>query len=133
MRLVVSWLRDFVDVTAPPDEIAERLGLRGFEVASIERAGAGDAVIDLEITANRPDALSVVGLAREVATMYDLPLRLPSAEPGAAIALASAPTGESDRLSVTLEDAELCPRYSAAIADLTAAVSPAWMTERLHA
>src|SRR5437867_1831789 len=127
MRLVVSWLRDFVDVTASPAEIAGELGLRGFEVASIEALGAGDAVIDLEITANRPDCLSVLGLAREVATVYDLPLRLPSAEPGAAIALAAEPTGESDRLNVTLDDPDLCPRYSAAVADVAPAASPAWM------
>ena len=38
MRLLVSWVRDFVDVTASPEEIAETLALRGFEVASIEHA-----------------------------------------------------------------------------------------------
>ncbi len=70
MRLLVSWVRDFVDVTASPQEIAEALALRGFEVASIEPLAAGDAVIDFEVTANRPDCLSVIGLAREVATAY---------------------------------------------------------------
>ena len=86
MRLLVSWLRDFVDVAASGDEIAEGLGLRGFEVASVEEVGDGDSVIDFEITANRPDCLSVLGLAREVATLYDLPLTLPSAAPGARVA-----------------------------------------------
>ena len=56
MRLVLSWLREFVDVTASADEIADKLGLRGFEVAAIEPASDGDAVIDLEVTANRPTA-----------------------------------------------------------------------------
>src|SRR6185503_16949986 len=60
MRLVVSWLREFVDIKASADEIAGTLGLRGFEVASIEPLDGGDAVIDFEVTANRPDALSVV-------------------------------------------------------------------------
>ena len=73
MRLVVPWLRDFVDITVSPDAIAGTLGLRGFEVAAVE----GD-VIDFEVTANRPDALSILGLAREVATAYDLPLRAPA-------------------------------------------------------
>ena len=67
--------------------------LRGFEVAAVELRGSrsrdraldGDAVIDFEITANRPDCLSVVGLAREVATAYDLPLRAALAEPGATV------------------------------------------------
>ena len=62
MRLVLSWLREFVDVKAPADEIAGTLGLRGFEVASIEPLDNGDGVIDFEVTANRPDCLSVLGL-----------------------------------------------------------------------
>src|SRR5579871_5601335 len=82
MRLLVSWVREFVDVAASPEEIAERLALRGFEVASIDPLGGGDAVIDFEVTANRPDCLSVVGLAREIATAYDLPLAR-RVEPGA--------------------------------------------------
>jgi phenylalanyl-tRNA synthetase beta chain len=146
MRLLVSWLRDFVDIPASTDEIAARLALCGFEVASVEPAppdlrpapwqtGSGpDGVIDLEITANRPDCLSVVGLAREVATAFDRPLTLPSRTAGARIALAATPIGDSDRLKVTLEDAELCPRYAAAVADVTpSAPSPAWMTTRLQA
>ena len=60
MRLLVSWLRDFVDVTASGEEIADGLGLRGFEVAAIEPFGDGDTVIDFEVTANRPDCLSVL-------------------------------------------------------------------------
>src|SRR2546426_11214637 len=133
MRLVISWLREFVEIESSADDIAATLGLRGFEVASIERLAGGDAVIDFEITANRPDCLSVLGLAREVATAYDLPLRLPSSDAGARIALRSAAAGDSDRLKVTVEDADLCPRYAAAVADVTAAASPAWMTARLHA
>src|SRR5712691_7679997 len=81
MRLLVSWLRDFVDVKATAEEIGEGLGLRGFELAAIEPWGEGDAVIDFEITANRPDCLSVIGLAREVATLYDLPLNVASGFP----------------------------------------------------
>jgi phenylalanyl-tRNA synthetase beta chain len=133
MRLLVSWVRDFVDVEAPPEDIAGKLGLRGFEVASVEPLGDADAVIDFEVTANRPDCLSVLGLAREIATVYDLPLRVPSAEPGAAIPLAPVPCGESDRVKVTLEDADLCPRYACAVAEIAPTVSPDWMTGRLQA
>jgi phenylalanyl-tRNA synthetase beta chain len=133
MKLLVSWVRDFVDVSASPDQIAEMMALRGFEVASIERLGEGDAVIDFEVTANRPDCLSVIGFARELATAYDLPLHLPAGEPGATIALAPVAAGESERLNVTLEDPDLCPRYAAAIAEVAPTLSPAWMTERLQA
>ena len=136
MRLLVSWLRDFVDIDAPAEDIAEKVGLRGFEVASVEAfdSPAGhDAVIDFEVTANRPDCLSVVGLAREVATIYNLPLTLPSSLAGAKIPMKSLPTGLSDQLTVTIEEAELCPRYAAAMADVSVGTSPDWMTRRLRA
>jgi phenylalanyl-tRNA synthetase beta chain len=133
MRLVLSWLREFVDVKASAEEIAEKIGLRGFEVASIEVLEGGDAVIDFEITANRPDCLSVLGLAREVATAFDLPLVLPATAAGAAVRLASVPTGTSDRLKVMIDDADLCPRFAAALAEVTVGLSPAWMAARLQA
>ena len=133
MRLVLSWLRDFVDVDRSAEEIAETLGLRGFEVASVEALDDGDAVIDFEVTANRPDCLSVIGLAREVAAAFDLPLREPSAAPGAKVPLAAVEIGASSRVTVTVEDAELCPRYGAAVAELAPAASPAWLTRRLAA
>ena len=62
MRLVVSWLREFVKVDASAAEIAETLGLRGFEVASLESLPDGDAVIDFEITANPKRPSEIVDL-----------------------------------------------------------------------
>ena len=126
MRLVLSWLKEFVDVQASAEEVAATLALRGFEVASIEALDGGDAVIDFEVTANRPDALSVIGLAREVATAYDLPLKPPPP-------LAALPTGPSDRITVTIDEPELCPRFAAAVAEVTIGPSPAWMAARLQA
>ncbi len=128
MRLVLSWLRDFVDVQASAEEIAERLGLLGFEVASVEPLEGGDAVIDFEVTVNRPDCLSVLGLAREVATAYELPIALAPAG-----RLAAVPSGESNRIRVTIDEADLCPRYAAAVADVTPATTPTWMSMRLSA
>src|SRR5580704_774355 len=133
MRLLVSWLRDFVDVTASPEDIAARMALRGFEVAAVEPLDGGDAVIDFEVTANRPDCLSVIGLAREVATAFDLPLTLPSTDANARVRLASVPSGSSDRLTIAIDDAELCPRFTGAVADVTIGASPAWLSARLQA
>src|SRR5215217_6057709 len=116
MRLVLSWLKEFVDVAASAEEIAEKIGLRGFEVASVETLAGGDAVIDFEITANRPDCLSVLGLAREVATAFDLPLTSPTVSANAAVRRAPVAPGAAHGLTVTIEDAELCPRYAAAVA-----------------
>ncbi len=124
MRLVLSWLRDFVDITASADAIADKIGLRGFEVASVE-----DDVIDFEVTANRPDCLSVMGLAREVATAFDLPFA-----PTTATSAASVPIGENERIRVTIEDSERGPRYAGAVADIDPAVpTPPWMASRLQA
>ncbi len=134
MRLLLSWARDFVDIAADPRDIADTMALRGFEVASIEQLGDGDAVIDFEITANRPDCLSVIGLAREIAAAYDLPLVWrPAPIPSSVPPLAVLETGESPDLRVSIEGAELCPRYSAAVADVTPCTTPAWMASRLQA
>jgi phenylalanyl-tRNA synthetase beta chain len=132
MRLLVSWLRDFVDVPASAEEIADGLGLRGFEVAAIEPFGNGDAVIDFEVTANRPDCLSVIGLAREAATLFDRQVTLPSTEAGARIGLKPMVSGKSDQLSVAIADQTLCPRYAAAVAEVTIAKSPSWIAARLQ-
>src|SRR6187399_1429851 len=121
MRLLISWVRDFVDVQASPAEIAGKLGLRGFEVADVESLVGNDGVIDFEVTANRPDCLSVIGFAREIATAYDLPFHPPSAGKGAKAALVSdaeVPVGTAPGIDITIDDAELCPRYAAAVADI---------------
>ncbi len=93
MKILVSWLREFVDVPGSPDDLARDLSLHGFALEAMEEAPAGavrpgspggaDAVLDIEVTSNRPDAMSILGMAREVATMYRLPLRVPlRQEPG---------------------------------------------------
>ncbi|HEY7284637.1 MAG TPA: phenylalanine--tRNA ligase subunit beta [Vicinamibacterales bacterium] len=133
MRLVVSWLREFVDVKASADEIANTLGVRGFEVAGVERLADGDAVIDFEVTANRPDCLSVLGLAREVSTAFGVALRLPTDAKDAPSRLATLPTGDSDLIKVRIEAEDLCPRYAAAVAEVKIQPSPAWLAARLTA
>ena len=125
MKLVYSWLRELVNVPGDPDHVAATLGLRGFEVASVERRGA-QSVIDFEITANRPDCLSVIGLAREAAAAYGLPLQLPDRT--------MPPAGQLQTIDITIADPELCPRYCAQVFEVrSTGGSPAWMQERLEA
>jgi phenylalanyl-tRNA synthetase beta chain len=124
VKLVYSWLRELVPVPGDPDHVAATLGLRGFEVASIEHGR--QPVIDFEITANRPDCLSVIGLAREAAAAYGLPLQLPDRT--------MPPAGQPQPIEVTIEDPELCPRYCAQVFEVRSSGSaPAWMQERLEA
>jgi phenylalanyl-tRNA synthetase beta chain len=131
VRILVSWLRDHVEVPAgvPVRDLAWAMNLLGFEVASIEPGPSGaddDAVIDFEITANRPDALSVFGIAREVSTHYGTPLRDD-------VRRAVLSTEGRLPLEVTIEAPDLCPRYSAAMLDVELAPSPPWLVQRLAA
>ena len=132
MRLV-SWLRDFVEVNESPEEIAEKLALRGFEVASIEALDGGDAVIDFEVTANRPiaSACSASRARWRRRTTCGSPRRVTA--PARMRPRGGFRRRLRDRHRVTIEDDELCPRYAAAVADLTPAASPTWMTSRLQA
>ena len=135
MRILVSWLRDFVTVDASVQELADVLTMRGFEVSAVDPApptvqsNGEDAVLDLEITTNRPDCLSVSGIAREVSTVYDTELRLPAPE---TTHQQTAPENGTD-ISVTIEEPDLCRRYVAAVANVTVGPSPVWLAARLDA
>jgi phenylalanyl-tRNA synthetase beta chain len=129
VKLPYSWLTELVRVPAGVDDVASALALRGFEVASIEPfdfAQGRSGVIDFEITANRPDCLSVLGLAREASAAYGLPLAIPDR---------TMPKGSDGQpFDVTIEDTELCPRYCAQMFELrSGGSSPAWLRERLEA
>ena len=89
---------------------------------------ADDHVVEFEITPNRPDCLSVIGLAREVSATFDVPLTLhdPVVKGGAGGALC-------ELLDVETPDPELCPRYTARmVRNVKIAPSPKWMRERLR-
>ncbi len=142
----------------PPDDLAQMLSMRGFEVASIEPAPQGpirpdpaapagpglaadapDAVIDLEITPNRPDCLGIHALALEVGTAYGRPVRPLDAVFPAGCTPPPAPRapagteGALPGLRVVIEDPDLCGRYASAVADVRVAASPAWLANRLEA
>ncbi len=90
--------------------------------------GLNDTVVDFEITNNRPDCLSVIGLARESAATFNTKLKLlkPQVKGGA---------GDiADSLRVEIVSSELCPRYTAKmVKNIKIAPSPAWMRRRLRA
>ena len=73
MKIVYTWLKDFVDVTSSPEVLASRLALSGTNIAGMENGPHG-TVIDAEVSSNRPDCLGHYGIAREVAAIYKLPL-----------------------------------------------------------
>src|SRR5215212_529518 len=114
MKIPLSWVREFVDVKASAEEIGAKMGMRGLPLESLEPHGS-DVVMDFEVTANRPDCMSVIGIAREIATAYNLRLegdgfsrRRDAAGSATAQAVALRTNG---KLSVTIEEPELCCRY----------------------
>jgi phenylalanyl-tRNA synthetase beta chain len=129
MKVVYNWLKDFVDVTATPDDLASRLALSGTNIGGVEK-GAHGAVIDAEVSSNRPDSLSHYGIAREISAVYKLPLKaLPQAKLPES---SSAKVG--DAVSVEIQSPELCGRFTArVIRGVKIAPSPAWLRERLEA
>ena len=152
MKVLLSWLREFVDVRETADEIARVMSLRGFAVEGIQEVSdvsAGlsavaqgakadtqrakvDLVIDFEVTGNRPDCMSVVGMAREIATAFNLPLKAGSAFAWVP-AENPAPATQHDGVRITLDNPDLCPYYAGGVLDVTVGPSPDWMQARLKA
>src|SRR5258708_14197501 len=127
MEVVYNWLKDFVDVTATPQELASRLALSGTNVGGVENGPHG-AVIDAESSANRHDGLGYSGIAREVAAIYKLPLKHVSPKPAESAAKAS------DAVKVEIQSPELCGRFTArVIRNVKIQPSPKWLKDRLEA
>lgn len=96
--------------------------------------GLADTVLDLEITPNRPDCLSMVGFAREVGAMYQVPVKSPLEEMVQKLELNTQATPVDQEVSVTIDEPERCPRYTArVIKGCKVGPSPDWMVERLAA
>jgi len=130
MKVLLSWVREFVDVDESAEAIGRQLSLRGLALEGLEPHGT-DALLDFDVTANRPDCLSMAGVAREIATAYGVPFRAPSTRLTPLVTAATSRTGAS--LPITIEAPDLCARYVGAVADVTMGPSPAWMAERLAA
>lgn len=95
---------------------------------AVEALGLRDAVVEFEVTSNRVDCFSMIGLAREAAVTFDKPFYPP----------VITPTGNAedvnDYIKVTVEDTDLCPRYTARVVkNIKLAPSPEWMQRRLSA
>src|SRR5712692_7756517 len=127
MKIVYNWLKEFVDVAAAPQELASRLALSGTNIAGVEN-GAHGAVLEAEVSSNRPDCLGHYGIAREVSTIYKLPLKHVSPKPTEGKAKAS------EAVRVEIQSRELCGRFTArVIRNVKIQPSPKWLKDRLEA
>jgi phenylalanyl-tRNA synthetase beta chain len=127
MKILYDWVKEFMDAKAPASEVRSRLSLSGTAVDSVEETAAGP-MFDAELTINRPDCMGHYGVAREVATIYRLPLK--RVEPK----LKESAEAASSATRVEIACPELCGRYTArVIRGVKVAPSPEWLKKRLEA
>ncbi len=148
MKLPIFWLLDYLDLKGsslaesaaaacarwdltPQADVAQTLAqlmtFAGFACEGVGGAGE-EAVLELDVLANRPDGQCILGLAREAAAILRVPLKLPPVD------LKESDPEASTRAKIRVEDATLCPRYTArVIRGVKVGPSPEWLQKRLTA
>ncbi len=127
MKISLNWLKDYVQITESAQILAELLSNLGFGTESIEKFGS-DTVIDIDVTSNRGDCLSLIGVAREIAAVTGRELKLPKIE------YEAVKKDISRLVSVEIPEPALCGRYTARIIEgVKVGASPDWMVKRLEA
>ncbi|MBE0534935.1 MAG: phenylalanine--tRNA ligase subunit beta [Phycisphaerae bacterium] len=127
MKISLDWLKDYVDITEDAAEIAQKLSDLGFPTESISQVGE-DRVIDVEVTSNRGDCLSHIGIARELSAALGRELRLPD------VKVPEENRATEEFVKVRIDCPEICRRYTArVITGVKVGPSPAWLRKRLEA
>lgn len=127
MRVPLAWLREYVPIEEPPEALVERLPMLGLGTEGVEWLN-GEPVLDVETASNRPDLLSVLGIAREIAAAWGLEVSPPP------VALRESATRADAVTDVAVEEPAWCPRYTAhVITGVRVGPSPGWMVQRLEA
>ncbi|RMD58528.1 MAG: phenylalanine--tRNA ligase subunit beta, partial [Nitrospirae bacterium] len=124
MKASINWLKEFVAFSNPPEEIAEMLTMTGLEVEDVEGRD-GDTIIEVNVTPNRGDCLSIIGIAREISAILSIPLKEHS------LHIETHPLYIP--FNVNIENPELCNRYAACIVEgVEVRPSPDWLARRLE-
>jgi len=127
MKVLLSWLREYVDIEQSAEQVAEVLSNLGFPYEGIEYLGP-DAVIDVEVTSNRGDCLSYIGIARELAAATGKQLKLP------AVSLDESSKSATELAGVEILEPDLCCRYTARVIEgVKVGQSPDLLRRRLEA
>src|ERR1700722_9244121 len=127
MKVLYNWLKEFVELTAAPEELRTRLSLSGTAVEALDQTAAGP-MLDAELTSNRADCLGHYGIAREAAVLYTLPLKKVAPQLRESSEQVSAVT------RVQIDAPELCGRYTARVLrGVKVGPSPDWLRQRLEA
>ncbi len=131
MKIPLNWLKEYIDIPSNIDELTEKLTAIGHMQDKKPEQVGDDVVIDLEVRQNRPDCLSVLGVAREVAAVTGKTVKIPNSK-------FQIPNIKSeDKLGLQNAAPELCKRFNAFRIRLStqnsALSTPQWMIERLTA
>jgi phenylalanyl-tRNA synthetase beta chain len=127
MKVLYNWLKEFVELTAAPEELRTRLSLSGTAIEALEQTAAGP-LLDAELTSNRADCLGHYGIAREAAALYGLPLKRVDPRSRESAEQVAAAT------RVQIDAPELCGRYTARVLrGVKVGPSPDWLRQRLEA
>jgi len=127
MKISLDWIREYVAVDLPRQELVDRLTMAGWVPETVEEKD-GDLILDLETYANRPDALGHLGVAREIGAMLGRPL-LERDWP-----VVELDTATAEIADVQIAAEALCPRYCGLVVrGVPVGPSPDWMRRRLEA
>ena len=127
MKISYSCLKEYIDFNLSPQEISNKLTLAGLEVESMLGKNESDAVLEVNITPNRPDCLSLIGIARELSALTGYSVKYPDDK------IEKIKNDVRDLPSVTVLDRSLCPRYSARlIQGIKVKPSPQWLIDKLE-
>ena len=124
MRVPFEWLKEFININLSAEEVAETLTLIGLEVEAKERLD-NDVIFEVNVTPNRPDCLSIFGIARELSAALNIPLKSPEHKI----------KGEdlNGDFKIEILDAGLCHRYAGrVIKDVKVSHSPEWLKNRIN-
>jgi phenylalanyl-tRNA synthetase beta chain len=126
MLISYNWLREITDTSMTPLELRERLTAVGLAIDAVDQRN-GDSVLDVEVPSNRPDCLSHIGIAREVAVINKSKVQSPKSK------VIKTKGQSSDFASVEIADEDLCPRYAARVVrGVKIGPSPDWLANRLE-
>ncbi|MGZ5452647.1 MAG: phenylalanine--tRNA ligase subunit beta [Candidatus Aminicenantales bacterium] len=127
MKISQDWIREFVAVDLPRQELIDKLTMIGLVPETVEERD-GDLILDLETYANRPDTLGHLGIAREIGAMLGRPL-IERDWPVTEMAEATA-----DIADVQIVAEALCPRYCGLVVrGVAVGPSPDWLRRRIEA
>lgn len=131
MKISLEWLNSYLSAPATADEVATLLTQQGMPIEEQQSLADGDMALEVEVTSNRSDCLSHIGVAREVVAGSDRSLVLPAIPEDVA---ASGGAAVESLASVTVDAPELCPIYTArVIRGVKVGPSPRWLVRRLEA